>query len=106
ARNPKGFYYSGRIADQGDLSTSFGYEEVDVSGYQLKPGRVYGEVMPDLAAVGKLPFADLLKNGHTYVRVRNLPRNESYSQSPVQLVSENYKVPSKLQPGVVPTFIL
>src|SRR5690606_24396141 len=36
ARNPKGFYYSGRIADQGDLSTSFGYEEVDVSGYQLK----------------------------------------------------------------------
>lgn len=106
ARNPQGFYYSGRVADQGDLSTSFGYETVDVSGYKLKPGSVYGQVMPDLAAVGKLNFEDLLKKGYTYVRVKNLPRNQSYSNYPIQLVSESYKVPSKLQPGINPTFLL
>lgn len=106
ARNPQGFYYSGRIADQGDLSTSFGYEAVDVSGYKLIPGLVYGQVMPDLAAVGKLKFEDLLKKGYTYVRVKNLPRNQSYSKYPVQVVSESYKVPSKLQPGIIPTFVL
>ena len=106
ARNPQGFYYSGRIADQGDLSTSYGYEAVDVSGYKLKPGLVYEQVMPDLTAVGKLNFEDLLKKGYTYVRVKNLPRNQSYSKYPIQLVSESYKVPSKLQPGIIPTFLL
>ena len=106
ARNPQGFYYSGRIADQGDLSTSFGYETVDVSGYKMKPGLVYGQLMPDLAAVGKLDFKDLLEKGYTYVRVKDLPRNQPYSKYPVQLVSPSYKVPTKLQPGIIPTFLL
>ena len=106
ARNPQGFYYSGRIADQGDLSTSFGYEAVDVSGYKLKPGKVYEQLMPDLAAVGKLDFDDLLKKGYTYVRVKNLPRNQSYSKYPVQLVGESFKVPTRLQPGIIPSFLL
>lgn len=106
ARNPQGFYYSGRIADQGDLSTSFGYKSVDVTGHKLVPGKVYGEVLANLTAVGKLDFAELLKKGYTYVRVKDLPRNQGYSSYPVQLVSQSFKVPSKVQPGVIPTFLL
>lgn len=106
ARNSQGFYYSGRVADQGDLSTSYGYKAVDVSGHQLKSGTVYSQTMSNLESVGQLDFEELLKKGVIYVRVKNLPRNQSYSNYPIQLVSESFKVPSKLQPGVIPSFLL
>lgn len=106
ARGEKKFYYRSHIADQGDLSTNYGYEEIDVSGYILKPGKIYPTTMTNIEAVAKLDFSDLLSRGITYVRVKNFPKGQNFSEYPIQLVGEKFQIPEKLEVGMNPTFIL
>lgn len=93
------FYYKGTIGDQGDLSTFYGYETFDASGYKIVPPKL---VTAD--NIGK-PL-EFLKNGVAYVKT-NLPENAAHLETPLQLVHENFKPkPFGLQPGVNPTFFL
>ncbi len=39
------FWYSSRIIDQGDLSTYYGYETLDATGYTIRAGKVYPETL-------------------------------------------------------------
>jgi hypothetical protein len=106
-RDHSGFWNSSRIIEIGDLSTYYGYHTVDATGYRLKDAKVYGEVLNDLEAVGKLDFWALLKDGIAYVRVRELPVALTSSPYPVHLISEDYKLPSgRLAIGLNPTFFL
>ncbi len=101
------FWYSSRIVDLGDLSTYYGYQTLDGSGYRLEAARVYPEVLADLQAVEKLDFWALLREGIGYVRVKNLPLNLSNSPYPVHLISESYKPAEfRLRNGTNPTFFL
>jgi hypothetical protein len=99
------FYYRSRIADQGDLSTNYGYEAVDVSGYTVKSGKIYPETFKDIKALENLDFASLLSKGYAYFRVKNLPK-KNFTEFPVQVVGENFTVSENLQVGVNPTFFL
>ncbi|HLT50749.1 MAG TPA: M14 family zinc carboxypeptidase [Arenibacter sp.] len=101
------FYYNSRIVDQGDLSTFYGYETMDGEGYTIRPGMVYPEIMPDLAAVSKLKVLDLLKSGYTYIRVENIAKEKHAINLPINVIGSNQKAPkSKLQIGVNPNFLL
>ena len=102
----KNFYYVGRIADQGDLSTSHAYENFDASGYELKFGRIYPETFQDTSALKKLNFSSLLKEGYSYIRLKHLPKDKSFTDYPINLVGENFTVPEKLEPGAPATFFL
>ncbi|MCB0631004.1 MAG: M14 family zinc carboxypeptidase [Saprospiraceae bacterium] len=57
------------VADQGDLSTYFSYENFSGRDYQATPGRIYPKVMPNTAAVRKLDHRSLWLQGYTAVRV-------------------------------------
>jgi len=101
------FWNSSRIGDMGDLSTYYGYETLDASGYTLKEGLVYPEVLPDLQAASGLDFWKLLAQGITYVRLANLPKGLSSSPYPINLVSAHFKGPGgKWDVGDNPTFVL
>ena len=100
------YYFRSRIADQGDLSTNYGYETIDVSGYNLVPGKIYSETVLDLQALEKLDFQDLLSRGIAYVRVENLPQGQNYTEHPILAVGEHFKVPERIEVGVNPTFFL
>jgi hypothetical protein len=103
----EGYWNSSRIIDIGDLSTYYGYQTVNASGYRLPWGEVYPETLEDLDAVAKLDFWDLFSKGIAYVRVKNLPGDVSWSPFPVHLVSETYTVPdTPLDIGDNPTFFL
>ena len=101
------FWYSSRVVDLGDLSTYYGYQNLDATGYRLEPAKVYPKVMPDVKAVEKLDLWTLLQEGVTYVRVENLPKDYINSPYPVHLISTKYK-PAELRLGIGmnPTFIL
>ena len=99
------FYYRSRIADQGDLSTNYGYETVDVSGYTVTSGKIYPETFTDVKALESLDVASLLSQGYAYFRVKNLPK-KNFTSYPVQVVGENFNVSENLQVGVNPTFFL
>ena len=99
-----GFYYRATIADQGDLSTNYGYKSVDVSGYKVKWGKTYPTTITSIEGLKKLDYKDLLRNGFSYVLVKNSPQNVNFTSYPVQIITGEYKEPTRLGVGMNPTF--
>jgi len=101
------FWYSSRIIDQGDLSTYYGYETLDASGYTIVPGKVYPEVLESIDVLGKLRIESLLKSGHTYVRLKKIPNDKLASPFPIHIIGEKHEVPDfNIEVGINPTFLL
>ncbi len=101
------FWYSSRILDQGDLSTYYGYETFDASGYTIKPGKVFPETLKSVEVLGKLKIESLLKSGYTYVRLENIPKDMLASPFPVHIIGKKYEIPElNVEVGSNPTFLL
>ena len=100
------FYYRGQIADQGDLSTNHGYKAMDLTGYKINPGVIYPDILNNLKDLEKLDFSSVLSAGYSYVRVKNIPKNENHTNYPVQVVGTDFKIPGRLSVGSNPTFFL
>lgn len=101
------FWYSSRILDQGDLSTYYGYETLDATGFKIIPAKVYPTVMNTVIDANNLNNINLLKEGYGYVRVNNIPLTLSNSKSSLHLIGKNYKIPEfQLKPGLNPSFFL
>ncbi|UJH89704.1 hypothetical protein LZ575_11580 [Antarcticibacterium sp. 1MA-6-2] len=94
------FYYSGEIVDRGDLRTSFGYENLDASGYEFVLPKV-SPVSYSMEDLKSLDFHSFLKSGYAFIKVKNLPA-EKYIHYPVNLVSGNFKSPK----GITSNFFL
>lgn len=106
-KTAKTFYYTSTIADQGDLSTFYGYETLDASGYTAKEGKVYPETVKSLDALYKMDIISLLKSGYTYVRVEGISRDVKDISVPINVISTNYKVPRfRFYVGATPNFLL
>ena len=100
------FWYSSRILDQGDLSTYYGYETFDASGYDMVPGKVYPETLESVDVLKNLKIESLLKSGYTYVRVKIIPNGILKSEFPIHIIGEQYNVPEfKVEVGINPTFL-
>ncbi|MEX0274198.1 MAG: M14 family zinc carboxypeptidase [Flavobacteriaceae bacterium] len=105
--NHDDFWFSSRIMDQGDLSTYFGYETLDVSGHVIVPGKIYPKVVASMDDLKNMDFREVLRDGYAYVRIANLPKNLVASPYPVHLLSKGHELPEfALRPGINPTFIL
>ncbi|WP_342774065.1 hypothetical protein [Muriicola soli] len=103
------YWFSSRVIDQGDLSTYYGYKTLEAKGYQLIPGKVYPMVMADMAEIekNKDTFTALLKQGYTYLRVKDIPEDALFSPFPLHLLSEKLVLPDfDLEAGKNPTFLL
>ncbi|SDS59547.1 M14 metallopeptidase family protein [Gramella sp. MAR_2010_147] len=100
------FYYSGRIADQGDLSTSYGYEEVDASGLKLEMGEIYPETINSKRELDDLDPVNLLKEGYAYLHVSSEMMDKKHSNYPLNMVSEDFTLEKDLQPGTGANFFL
>lgn len=101
------FYNVGRVIDQGDLSTFFGYETLDAEGYVIEAGKVYPEVLSSINNVEEFDVYQLLKNGYTYLKIENLPEDIKYVTKPIYLVGKEFLTPKlNINLGVNPTFLL
>ena len=101
------FWYSSRILDQGDLSTYYGYETFDATGYTIKQAKVYPKTLNNFSDVENLNFNDVLKQGYGYLRLSSFPAKNINSPYPVHLIGTKYMVPElNLMPGINPTFFL
>lgn len=70
------FYKLSRIQNIGDLSTYYGYQELDADGLQAVPGKVYPKVQKTLKDVAELRAQRLLKRGYTTVQVKDLDQHQ------------------------------
>ncbi|WP_350291935.1 M14 family zinc carboxypeptidase [uncultured Croceitalea sp.] len=97
------FYYKSTIVDQGDLSTYYGYETFDASGYKI--------VAPKMKSKKEVIFKsgaieDLHKSGVAYVKLP-LPKEGFSSNKPIHMVDTKFQLPDfRLSPGQNPTFFL
>ena len=103
------FTYTSVIVDQGDLSTYYGYENFDASGYEIVAPRIAMPILsPSLSdEFFILNSLDFLKLGQAYVRLNVVPKTLKIAKSPINLVPEKFKLnPFSVQPGINPTFFL
>jgi hypothetical protein len=101
------FWYSSRIIDQGDLSTYYGYETFDASGYTIKEGKIYPSVISGPNALSESKVIDMLKSGYTYVRSKKIPLDWLDSPLPIHIIGEKYEVPEfSIEVGINPSFLL
>jgi hypothetical protein len=105
--NHTNFYNIGKIIDQGDLSTFYGYETFDAGGYTIVEGKVYPKIMKSVKDLAKLDIYSLLQTGYTYLRVEELPADKKEVFVPINLISSNYKVSNlAINVGGDATFLL
>lgn len=104
----KDFWYSSRIMDQGDLSTYYGYDTLDATGYTMVSGKKYPTSIKSMTEFLKLDAFDLLKKGYAYVALETIPKEQLESPLPLHIVSNTFKMPTELRlnVGINPTFLL
>ena len=102
---PNGFFIKGTIADQGDLSTGFGYTTKDLSGYFMEPGKVFPKTQSTLEDLENLDLDSLLKQGYLFFKVRQ-GKGGGFTKIPVVVVGENFEVPQRFVPGSNATFLI
>ncbi len=101
----QGFYYKSTIEEVGDMSVFYGYEELDAEGMLANPGRVYPEVIESPEELNEGRIHQLLSNGFTKVRIKNLPP-ESYTPLPLILISAEDKTEGEIAMDKRPDFVL
>ncbi|WP_226391032.1 M14 family zinc carboxypeptidase [Penaeicola halotolerans] len=76
----------GQIFDLGDLSTYFGYEEFEASGYEVIRGSIYPESIAYLHELSTEMALSLVKKGYLAVKVENEGRGGSH-HLPINILS-------------------
>ncbi len=98
------FYRKARIENIGDLSTFYGIEDYDFSGYKIDSGKTFIKEFSNLKEVKKTDFSELLKKGYTNILFRNI--KEPVSNLPFNLITEKNRIDFAIKIGNNPTFIL
>ena len=101
-----GFYLRSYIEDIGDLSTYFGFNDFDFSGYKVEPGKVYDKKFNtyeeinnfDITSIYRLGFTDVILNSHKFNKAQtDLPVNIWVNSSP----PDNHKIELESIPNLV-----
>lgn len=82
-------YMIGKIEDWGDLSIYYGYDEYDMSGYEIRETKIYNIELHD---INELNLQDLLKGGYGFVKMDNLNIEREYSGLPFNIILNNSTV--------------
>ena len=99
------YHLYGQVGDIGDLSTFYGYEELDANHLRIIAPKVYGPSQT-MSSLEGLDFRNLLQQGYAYVKVTDIPAGLAYSEYPVHLISPNYVPSFRIDRNVNPTFFL
>lgn len=99
------FYYKSAVEDLGDLSTYYGYEEIDATGMEIIEGKTCPELFDSIQDLNIDEVTKLLKQGFTEVRVKNKPEF-SYSNLPISVLAETGSKDNSLRVRKNPNFLL
>lgn len=106
-KNHETFYNVGSIVEKGDLSTYYGYETLDATGYRLIEGKVYPETIQIMEDLKAMDIYGLLKSGYTYVRLEQYSSNDKEVLMPINILSKDQKAPGfYVNIGNNPNFVL
>jgi hypothetical protein len=99
------YYLDSSIRDIGDLSTAYAYDEYDMSAYQTVPGKVYPETFKSLGYLQKKDLKNLLKEGYTTFRLKEMPAAKDWINRPYVLIGSNANPEDEIAIGSNPSLI-
>lgn len=102
------FYLSSTVQDIGDLSVFFGFEDFDLSGYELFLGKTYNKEFSSIKEIEKLNFMNLYEKGYTSVILNSKEFDQPFTKLPMNIKlndSRKLKSNQKLLGGK-PNFII
>ncbi len=100
------FYIDGEIDDIGDLSTFYGYEEIDMEGYEIFEGKVYPEKFNSSDEIRNLKLDEMVSNGYIAVEVDSVNGPKKYTNLPMNLILTSEKPDFDIAPENKANFIL
>jgi len=102
------FHFKSVIVDQGDLSTYYGYETFDATGYTIVAPKVTDQAIPGISNFDRLmDYEKWVQAGFGYLRMQNVPKNKEHLPSKIHLASETFQLPDfQIKVGKNPTFFL
>ena len=109
-----GSYSIGYLREIGDLSTYYGYKNIDAENMIFKIGNTYPKILSSVDDVEKLNFETLLQDGYTTVAMDPIPDDLIFTKYPIKFIAvkdiiitrDNTIPQSPLQLGSQPTFLL
>lgn len=82
-------FYSGTIEDWGDLSIFYGYDEIDLEGYELRSSNIYNINLEQLSTIN---YFNLIKEGYGFIQIDSLHFQREYSSIPLNIVMNGVNV--------------
>lgn len=105
--NASKFYYRSSVEDIGDLSIYYGYDELDLTGYELKMGKIKPESFSSIDEINKLNFIELYKSGYTGVKLNtDVINKQKFTEFPLNIYLNDSGNDEKLDLGEVPNYII
>jgi hypothetical protein len=103
----KDFYYKSKIEDVGDLSVFYGYDELDLTGYEAVPGKIYDKEFSSISELEKADFNSLYSDGFTFVRINPSAVKDKFIDLPINIVTDkNYTANSRIVIEDNPDFVI
>ena len=86
--NGRTYHYKSQVADLGDLSTFYGFKDINLNGYQIQKPETYTNKTFKLDEINNLDLYDIYNSGCTNIIVDKLP-NGKFSDLPINLTTTN-----------------
>ena len=101
------FYLKASIEDVGDLSVFSGYDEIDLTGYFIEPGKTKPEVFYSLDDLEKINPVELYNKGYTNILMNNSEFAGEYSHLPFNIIlNGNDKLQGFIKPDEAANFVI
>ena len=85
-KGAKDFYLKASVEDIGDLSVFSGYEEIDLHGYHIEPGKTKPEPITSIEELQKLKASELFEKGYTNILLKSESYHEEFSDFKFNIV--------------------
>ena len=95
-------YFEGRIESIGDLKTCSGYKEIDCTGMEVKPGKIFKGNYSD---IGEMNSLKLLHEGFTHLHMKNFNQTK-FVNYPLNIISHDVNHQVKIQVKQPANFII
>ncbi len=87
-KDGKTFHFKSQVADLGDLSTFFGYTDLNLDGYKIQKAETYKDKIFKLGELNNIDLYDIYSKGCTNIIVDKLPDGK-FSDLPINLALSN-----------------
>ena len=101
------FYLKASIEDLGDLSVYSGYEEIDLSGYTVEPGKTKPDIFHSIEELNKINPVSFYNEGYTNVILSNGDFGGEHTYLPFNiLLDANNDIENAIKPDNPANFII